>query len=82
MARLSLLQRAMAIGQLQAGKTLGVVAAAFNVSKRALQYLKRKFVTTGDVKDLPKSGRPKVTTPQQDQHIVTSSLRNRFSNGN
>ena len=82
MGKLSILNRALAIGQLQAGKTVSEVANAFNVSRKAIQNLKKKFRDTGNVKDLPRSGRPKVTTPRQDRRMITSSLRNRFTNGN
>jgi transposase len=81
MARLTVLQRAIAIGQLQAGATVRGLARRFHVSRTTIQCLSRKFAATGDVKDLPRSGRPKGTTHQQDRYIVTSSLQNWFKNG-
>ena len=33
---------------------------------------------TGSTEDLPRSGRPRVTTPAQDRYILNQHLRNRF----
>ena len=39
------------------------VANHFNVHMKIIRHLRRKCANTGDVKDLPRSGQPKVTTP-------------------
>uniref|UniRef100_A0A8C5BFR5 Insertion element IS150 protein InsJ-like helix-turn-helix domain-containing protein n=1 Tax=Gadus morhua TaxID=8049 RepID=A0A8C5BFR5_GADMO len=66
MPRLTDLDRALAIGQLQAGVPQNQVAALFGLSPSTLSKLKAKFHITGDVKDRPRSGRPKKMMPQED----------------
>ena len=53
-------------GQLQAGVPQNQVAALFGVSPSTLSKLKAKFHIKGDVKDRPRSGRPKKMMPQED----------------
>ena len=67
MPRLSNLDRARAIGQLEAGVKQSVVAARFGVGQSTISKLKTKFRNTGDVKDRPKSGRPRITTHRVDR---------------
>ena len=69
MPRLSNLEKARAIGQVEAGVPQNQVAALFGVSPGTISKLKAKFRDTGDVKDRPRSGRPKKTTPQEDRFI-------------
>ena len=73
MPRLSLQDRAGAIGQLEAGVPAYRVAA-FGVSPGSISKLKTKFRETGEVKDPPRSGRPKKTTPQEDRFLTLASL--------
>ena len=77
MPRLSLQDRACAIGQLEAGVPAFRVAASFGVSPGAISKLRAKFRETGEVKDRPRSGRPKKTTPQEDRFLTLAALRNR-----
>ena len=74
MPRLTDLDKALAIGQLQAGVPQNQVAALFGVSPSTLSKLKAKFHIMGDVKDRPQSGRPKKTTPQEERFITLSAL--------
>ena len=77
MPQLSLQDRACAIGQLEAGVPAFRVAASFGVSPGAISKLRAKFCETGEVKDRPRSGRPKKTTPQEDRFLTLAALRNR-----
>ena len=70
MPRLSNLEKARAIGQVEAGVPQNQVAALFGVSPGTISKLKAKFRETGDVKDRLRSGRPKKTTPQEDRFIT------------
>ena len=54
------------------------VAAQVGSSVQAVRSLRRRFVQTGSTEDLPRSGRPLVTTPAQDRYILNQHLRNRF----
>lgn len=77
MPRLSQLDRARALGNIQAGMGQAQVAAQFGVAKSTIKRLCRKYRQTGQVKDRPRSGRPCVTTPQDDRYISLTTLRNR-----
>ena len=77
MPRLSLLDKARAIGQLEAGIHQNVVAQNYGISQSTVSRLRQEFRETGDVKDRPRSGRPKVTTPAEDRYINFVALRNR-----
>ena len=63
MSRLSLVEKARAIGQLQAGIHQSEVAQTFGVDQSTISRWRRKFRETGDVKDRPRNGRPSITTP-------------------
>ena len=60
MPRLSDQNRAIAIGHLQAGTPANQVTRIMNVTPKAKRD---KFQRTGEAKELPKTGRPRVTTP-------------------
>ena len=53
------------LGQVQAGRRLVDVAAQFNVVPKTIRNLHNLYAQTGHVKDRPRSGCPKVTTPRQ-----------------
>ena len=80
--RLTNLQRAIAIGQLQAGKRQKDVALNLGVSQPAISLLWRKYQRTGDVKDQPRPGRPKATTEREDRFLVRTARESPFSSGN
>lgn len=77
MVRLTDLDKSRAIGQLEAGILQNQVAANFGVSPSMISKLKAKFRDTGDVKDRPRSGRPRKTTAAEDRYIIMAALRNR-----
>ena len=58
--------RAIAIGLLGAGTPVQAVAKRVGVTPKAIRKLIVKFGRTGHVKDLPRSGHPKGTTPAED----------------
>ena len=51
------------------------IAARMRVSKGAVQRTAERFKRTNAYSTLPRSGRPKCTTPQQDRFIKITSLR-------
>ena len=63
---------------LEAGASTEDVAVQVGSSVQAVRSLRRQFVQTGSTGDLPRSGRPRVTTPAQDRYILNQHLRNRF----
>ena len=75
--KLSNLDRARALGQLQAGQSSRRVAMAFNTSRQSIDRIRQRCAASGDVKDLPRSGRPRATNRAEDRLITN---RNRFTN--
>ena len=78
--KLSNLDRAGALGHLQAGQSSRRVAMAFNTSRQSIDRIKQRYAASGDVKDLPRSGRPRATNRAEDRLITNTTLRNRFTN--
>ena len=70
--------RERAIGMLNAGMATNEVARVVGCSSRSIRNLRQRFQATGRTEDLPRSGRPRVTTPGQDRYIMNTHLRNRF----
>ena len=61
------------VRDVQAKKPYSLIAAQFGVSKSTVAYIFRKFSVSGNVMVAQKSGRPKVTTPNDDKTIVKLS---------
>lgn len=72
-------KRAMAVVLCMEGYTYAEIAAkiGWGVGKSAVQKICFKFEQTGSVKDLPRSGRRKVTTCQDDRVMTTIVLKGR-----
>ena len=77
--KLSNLDRARELGQLQAGQSSRRVAMAFNTSRQSIDRIRQRYAASGDVKDLPRSGRPRATNRAEDRHITNTTLGNRTS---
>ena len=58
--KLSNLDRARALGQLQAGQSSRRVAMAFNTSRQSIDRTRQRYAAFWDVKDLPHPGRRTV----------------------
>ena len=67
-------QRRHAIGMLQVGLAQHIVGAESNT----IQSLLRRFRQSDDTRNRQRSGRPRVTSHQQDNHIRLVHLRYRF----
>ena len=77
MPRLSDQDRAIVIGLLHTNDPLKQVVRTMGVCLKAIRDLHQKFQQTGQVKDLPRSGRLKITTVRKDRLIVNRALRRR-----
>ena len=53
-------------------------AEHLGVSRGTITHLAARYRVCGAVDDLPRSDRPRVTTPVHDRHIRTLHLRDRF----
>ena len=69
--------RERALGMLQGGMTADV-ARAINGNVHTVRRLRQRYRETGRTADRPRSGRPRATTPAQDQYIRKSHLRDRY----
>lgn len=78
MPRLQQNQRIQAVTMLASGQSVAAVARAFGCHRNTISNLQRRFQTTGDIVDRPRSGRPKVTTARTDRFITLTHLRRRF----
>lgn len=78
MPRISENDRLRAVGMLQAGIAQNAVAQRFGVHRNTISALWRRFQQRGNVRDLPRPGRPRVTSIRQDNYIRLTHLRNRF----
>ena len=70
MPRMSQQDRAIAVGLLEANWSVKAVARRLGVSPKAIRILRDKFERTGAVQDLPRSGRPRVTTRRADRYLA------------
>jgi len=70
--------RERALGMLEAGGTTAEVAARVGASVQSIRSIRRRFAQTGSTRDLPRSGRPRVTSRAQDRYILNQHLRDRF----
>ena len=70
--------RECALGMLQGGMRTADVARAINCNVCTVRSLRQRYRETGQTADRPRSGRPRVTTPAQDQYSRTSHLRDRY----
>lgn len=78
MPRLTQIQRNQAIGRLEAGESVQDVARHFNVNITTIYRLLHRYNATQTTDDLPRSGRPRVTTPRQDRQITRQHQRHPF----
>ena len=69
--------RGQIISLINEGYSQQQVAAKMGVSKGGLQQTLERFRKTQSYSSLPKSGRPRSTTPKEDQFIKVTSLCNR-----
>ena len=80
MPRISEQNRAITIGLLEAG-TVKQIARRMAVSPNAIKKMRQTFLETGQVKDRPRSRRPKVPTFREDRMVINRTLRRRTSTG-
>ena len=66
------------VGMLQGGMRTTDVARAINCNVCTVRRLRQLYRETGWTADLPRSGRPRVTTPAQDRYMRTSHLCDKY----
>ena len=75
---LSINDKYIALGLLEAGMRAADVAGRFRCNERTIYRLQARLRPTGSAKYRLSSRRPWKTTPREDEYLVTSSRRNRF----
>ena len=63
---------------LSAGMSKRRIAAALGCHASTILRLNQRLLQTGSVKDRPRTGRPKVTTPAQDAQTQAAHRQDRF----
>ena len=63
---------------LETGMGHNEVARRFGEHRNTIQNLWRRYQQQGNTRDRPRSGRPRVTSQAQDNHIRVTHLLNRF----
>ena len=81
MPRLQIFERGRATAFFEAGVPVKEVARRLGVSPNARRKLRAKFQGPGEVKDRPRSGRPRVTSVRQDMSIVSEAETRRKLTG-
>ena len=61
---------AKARGQIKDVKSYLQIGEQFLVKKDTVKKIIKKFKETGEIEDLPVSGRPRITSPQDDRKII------------
>ena len=79
--KLSVEERARALGRLEAGIHPENVANQSSVHHSTSFRLRQRHLTTGTVSDRPRSGQPKCMTQREDQYIAVTVARQWFVDG-
>ncbi|GFX26854.1 paired domain-containing protein [Trichonephila clavipes] len=77
--QLDMFTKARIVGMLESLRSQTEVSLILNVDQSVIPRLWQRFKRTEDVTRQPVSGQPRVTTPRQDQYLVTSGRRLRGS---
>ena len=73
-------ERERAIGKMQLGASYAHVARILSYTKLAIIRLIQRYRVNGRTADIPRSGRTRITTANEDHHLSILHLRNIFLN--
>ena len=79
--KLSETDRSRALGCIDAGMRSREIARRFRTSHQTINRIMQRYRHSGQFKDLPRSGRPRVTTRAEDRYVTNVVARNRFVTG-
>ena len=68
-----------AVGMLAAEMTQIVVAIVMNNTQKTISFIWNKFRSAGSTDNRQRSGRPRVTTSNEERRVRSIHLRNRFA---
>lgn len=63
------------ISDIKSGKSQRQVAKINKVSRRSVQEIIKKYIKTGTIQDLPRSGRPSLTSSAENRYLIYLSKR-------
>ena len=78
MPRLSIIQRDRIIQFKNSGLSNRKIAKKINCDEKSVRNTLKRYKMYETLLDMPKSGRPRVTTERDDRSIKLESLRDRF----
>lgn len=70
-------KRALIIAKHQIGISNRKIATELKIGSTTVDYIVKKYASSGNLSNKTRSGRPRVTTPADDRFIVSISKRNR-----
>ena len=79
MPRLTDEERTSIISEINAGKNIIDLSHQFNVRKQTIYNLRAKYAATGSVSNIPRSGRPRLSSAREDRHLVRICTQNPHS---
>ncbi|GFW32138.1 transposable element Tcb2 transposase [Trichonephila clavipes] len=77
--QLDMFTKGRIVAMVESSRSQAKVSQILNVDQSGISRLWQRFQRTGYVTRQPVSGRPRVTTPRQDRHLVISARRQRDS---
>ncbi|GFX30697.1 transposable element Tcb2 transposase [Trichonephila clavipes] len=77
--QLDMFTKGRIVGMLESSRSRTEVSRILNVDQSVISRLWQGFQRTGDVTRQPVSGRPRFTSPRQDQYLVIRARRQRGS---
>src|SRR5277367_4497203 len=72
-------ERLLILHLFSSGFTSNEIANAINRDKRTVEKWLTKWQNTGEMNHIKPTGRPRVTTPEEDFHIILSSTDNPYA---
>lgn len=81
MAELTKQERGRIVGLVEAGMSVRAAAHQVGTTPATASKWWNRYQATGNVDDLPRSGRPRVTSAAQDASIVNKATQNRTLTG-
>jgi transposase len=75
---LSDVQRGSIVGFHLDSQPRNIIAKKINTSIKSVQRWIRKYTNKQNIKDEPRSGRPKTTTNEQEENIINIAQENKF----
>lgn len=73
-----ILERGVIIGRYLAGQSLSEISRDMGMSRNTVKLWVRRYEEEGNVSTKSRSGRPRVTTPQQDATLCVAAVQAPF----